>query len=239
MIWPAVIPMARDQAGLAGRPWLNLFDATDPVAGTLDAFDKVDGAESPFRPRNMGFAAHWLPLFSHLRYLSVPRRNRDRATSSLSGRLARWWLDSASAAPDEQPTFEPGSDARWLSTESTPRTRRLWRARWAWTWATWIVLAVGGPMVTNLLARQLGIYSLLGRIVPGLADWVAAPFWYRSLTLALLAATIVALAGLLGRLLAFSNRDIDPEAPRPLLRRILPDTTASTAKPAVKEPVRG
>lgn len=237
MIWPAVIPLARDQAGLAGRPWLNFFDETDPVAGRLDAFDKIDEADSPFRPRNIGFAAHWLPLYSHLRYLSVPRRDGDSAFGSLAGKLAGWWLRSAHAPLAEQPKFEPGSDARWLTEGSPPKVRSSWRARRAGTQATWAALLVGSPVATDLLLRLTRVYDLLERIFPGLADWVAAPFWYRSLTLAVLAAAIVAVAGLLGRLFVFSQRDIDPEAPGPWLERILPGaTTASTAKPAVKDP---
>lgn len=239
MIWPAVIPLARDQEGLAGRPWLNFYDRTDPVAGSLDAFAKAGDREAPFRPRNIGFAAHWLPLFSHLRYLSVPRRNPRRAADSLAGRLARWWLDGALAPPDRQPAFEPGDDRRWLTDAPPAAAQKHWWARRAWSWAVWVALAIGSPFLTDLLLRLLGIYALAGSVVPGLSAWVSAPFWYRSLTIAVLAMAVVAVAGLLGRLFAFSQHDIDPEAAGPWLSRVLADPAPSTAEPAVKDPVLG
>src|SRR4051794_8495628 len=41
MLWPATIPLARQQKAVAGKPWLNFYDKTDPVAGNLDSFDNV------------------------------------------------------------------------------------------------------------------------------------------------------------------------------------------------------
>ena len=44
---------------------------------------------------NVSYAAHRTPLYSHLRYLSTPRRGRPGADDTLSTRLAAWWLDAA------------------------------------------------------------------------------------------------------------------------------------------------
>lgn len=48
MLWPAVIPNIRDQRAFARGTWLSFYDATDPVAGHLDAFDKLGAEQAVF-----------------------------------------------------------------------------------------------------------------------------------------------------------------------------------------------
>ena len=65
-----------------------------------------------FRPENHAYAAHRLPLYSHLRYLTVPRRGRADPAESLGVSLAKWWLGAA-WTDGPAPTFDPGASARW------------------------------------------------------------------------------------------------------------------------------
>lgn len=209
MLWPAVIPINRDQTAVAGHPWLNFYDETDPVAGVLDSFGKVGEVESKFKPKNIGYAAHWIPLFSHLRYLTAPSDSGERKTDSLSARLARWWLDAAWPQDQKAPEFALGDRMRWLKPDADGNQPQEWpwpwRLRWAWTWAAWVVLAIASPLITACVLLWLRSSELLERVLP---DWLGWPAWlpdsrvHLALALAGLAVAIVFIAGLFGRLIA-------------------------------------
>ena len=92
MLWPATIPLARSQEAVAGKPWLNFYDVTDPVAAHLDSFGTVGDKLAELKPVNVSYAASRIPLWSHLRYLTVPGKDDDAARNSLGTRLARWIL---------------------------------------------------------------------------------------------------------------------------------------------------
>ena len=211
MLWPAVVPINRDQAAITGRPWLNFYDETDPVAGVLDSFGKVGKQDAVFRPKNIGYAAHSIPLLSHLRYLTVPSDSGERKTDSLSARLARWWLDVAWPQDQKAPEFALGDRMRWLEPDADGKQPKKlqwpwpWRLRWAWTWAAWVVLAIASPFITAGILVWLRSSELLGRVLP---EWLGWPAWlpdsgcHLGFVLMGLAVAIVFIAGLFGRLIA-------------------------------------
>src|SRR4051794_19406965 len=114
MLWPATIPRARDEAGLAGKTWLNVYGATDPVAGHLDSFNRVGDVEAVFRPRNLGYAASAVPLLSHLRYLTPAKEGTSAEAAETFGvRLAQWVLGL-------NEDIKEGSGARWRAEHARP-----------------------------------------------------------------------------------------------------------------------
>lgn len=137
-LWPETVPMSVDMKPLEKKFWVNICDATDPVAGDLDKFDRIDGNPSPFIPRNYSYAGlpvglfgypipviGYIPLLSHLRYLKVRQPSKPRKPTpveiarvqdSLSGHLAKWWYQSAEAGKPVAPEFpQPGSSHFWPS----------------------------------------------------------------------------------------------------------------------------
>jgi hypothetical protein len=157
--------------------------------------------------------------------------------------LAQWWLQAA-WTPADAPHLDLtcGTGPRWLIAYPPPllRTPALWRARSAWTWATWVALALLSPVLTAAVLIWMIGSDLMGRLVP---EWLASGFaWVPdtvpalAATLAASAVTIVLTAGLLGYLTVFSNRDIDPDAPLAPLRRGRSSSGGGSApKPAVKD----
>ena len=237
MLWPAVIPVSRDQSGLADRPWLNVYDETDPVAGSLASFNDVDGRKADFRPRNLGYAAHPVPLYSHLRYLTVPRRGRADPAESLGVSLAKWWLGAA-WTDGPAPTFDPGASARWwLPDHPSPGGGGRQRARWAW--AFWVAIAIASPALTADALIWLRGSEMLDRVLPswlGWPGWLPEGFLGLTAVLVAFAITLVFVAGLLGHLFSFSLRDVDPNTSAPPLGDLLPTQEPTTSpKPAVKD----
>jgi hypothetical protein len=110
------------------------------------------------------------------------------------------------------------------------------RARGRLAVAFWLLLAVLGPSATAGTLVGLRRYDLLARI--GLdfdwPSWIPSTFWGLFLFIILFAVAIVTAAGLFGRWLAFSIRDVDPDARAPWLERLLPGEDSDAAKPAVK-----
>ncbi|EWY37069.1 hypothetical protein N825_21730 [Skermanella stibiiresistens SB22] len=234
MLWPATIPTLRDQTPFGEATWHNFYDETDPVSGRLDSFDKVGAKPAGLRPRNIPYCSSPIPLLSHVKYLGVPRRDRKGAQDSLTGRLCAWFLDtSAPASSPKIPKFEAGKGGRWLS-EEMPK----WKARRAWNWVFWIGLAILSPLFTAWIVDWLRQSGWLDGILPDFMGWpslLPQSMGGLALAIAALAVLIVLAAGLLGKLLAFSIRDIDPEAPASAFGGVFSGDTTGTAKPAVKD----
>src|SRR5215469_15291670 len=93
-IWPAKVPINRDEAVF--RPdvqWINVLDRTDPVGSALAGFDARGAPRNQcLSPTNIGYAAHPILLYSHIRYLSTAPREHDQ----LSDRIAAWLIDGNS-----------------------------------------------------------------------------------------------------------------------------------------------
>jgi hypothetical protein len=68
-MWPAYVPINPADAVFPPRAqWINIFDRTDPVAASLQAYNNAE-----IRPANYGYKASPALLVSHLKYLDLHR----------------------------------------------------------------------------------------------------------------------------------------------------------------------
>jgi len=114
-IWPDRVRInVKEKAFHPKAEWINVFDPTDPVAANLDAFSEN---KSDLKPVNHGYAAYWVLLYSHLRYMTGRRDKNDR----LSDRLAEWILSGKKFSLPSHP-----SPWLWFTRDSqTNLLRRL------------------------------------------------------------------------------------------------------------------
>ena len=85
-LWPKIVPSNRQSAVFAkGSEWINLYDTSDPVGASLDAFPALrrhKGANPDriaLKPHNAACRASAAFLLSHVRYFT-PRKRRKRAS---------------------------------------------------------------------------------------------------------------------------------------------------------------
>lgn len=109
-LWPNIVPINKDNEAVfpPGFQWINVYDNTDPVGASLEAFEphtSSDDTHSVASPKNFSFdASPWL-LISHLKYLDFT----PGKTGQLVNRLAEWLV---SGQRFREPT--PG-EAGWLT----------------------------------------------------------------------------------------------------------------------------
>lgn len=141
-IWAARVPINKYEPAFDEAEWINVYDPTDPVAARLDAFGSQTDPISKLWPRNFGFRAHWLLLFSHLRYLRGKKGADNLADSAI-----RWVLGGKKFAPQTGPRR-----GAWITAGSLFE----W-ARYAWAWIMWIliflILAMIGALTLPLWQR--------------------------------------------------------------------------------------
>ncbi|MBI5910592.1 MAG: hypothetical protein HY848_11635 [Betaproteobacteria bacterium] len=106
-IWPQRVPInVREKAFGPDTEWINVYDPTDPVSAHLDAYSDK---RAELTPKNMGYAASWWPLYSHLCYLRGNKKRNDH----LSDRVIEWVLNDAKFSPPDNPSrrlwLRPGS----------------------------------------------------------------------------------------------------------------------------------
>jgi hypothetical protein len=151
-IWPARVPInIGEPAFQESTEWINVYDPTDPVGASLDAFGesgslpsgKTYPASGPLRhkvvyPENYGYRAYWALLYSHLCYMRVDEKRRGQ----LSDKLAEWVLGgqkfSSIVDKNAAPFFSPGS--------ATDK-RRARSAKGMW-------------LIVYLVLTGLGVFSL-------------------------------------------------------------------------------
>jgi hypothetical protein len=113
-LWPKIVPLNRQSAVFPeGAEWLNLYDATDPVAGSLDAFPPIRRHQqaSPetitLKPDNVACRASGAFLLSHIRYFTPRRRKapgkRRNATLSVPAAIFDAIADNASLSKAAHP----------------------------------------------------------------------------------------------------------------------------------------
>lgn len=111
-IWPQRAPInVGEKAFVPGTEWINVYDPTDPVSANLDAFSPKT---ADLKPENFGFAAGWVLLLSHLRYLNGKEGRTDR----LPDRVVEWILGG-------QPFAPPAQASRWIWFEAHSSVYRL------------------------------------------------------------------------------------------------------------------
>lgn len=195
VLWPAIVPLNNDETVFRDDfEWINVYDATDPVADRLDNF----GPESPSGPAplNVSYKAGGVHLLSHIKYLSFKAKRRDRLVNVVAS-----WLTKGGRFPRPAP-----SSCRW---PSDGLTRVYDFARYV----IWIVLGLFLGVWFSLLvdAVKAGIEDvplvggLFASLVDTLSGWIVAtshalqvvpPWLVKSVFYIIGAALAVLIAGL-------------------------------------------
>ncbi len=127
-IWPVRVPINNQPAFHHETEWINVYDPTDPVGASIDAFGAKPvqppqpGDLIDIVPDNYGYRAHWALLYSHLCYLSVHKKRQNE----FSDNLVEWLIDKK---PFSKIKRNPGL---WYLPQSSIEQRRTWAARCMW-----------------------------------------------------------------------------------------------------------
>ena len=133
--------------------WLNLYDATDPVAGCLDAFpalrrhQQADPKRIALKPKNIACRASPAFLLSHVRYFTPRRRKTGNARrkSPVPAAIFDAIADNASLSTAGN-AIAVGAVGRWL--------RRL--GAFLQVFAVAIILALAAAVLISVAAQLVG-----------------------------------------------------------------------------------
>jgi hypothetical protein len=148
-IWPARVPINVGEPFFhTDAEWINIYDPTDPVGASLDAFGGPGAPfpESVLQPKNYGYRAHWFLLYSHLCYLRVHKGRK----CELSDAAMEWVLSGQKFSPHASP-----HENRWFTPASRVETQRT-----LWARTMWVVI-----YVVLTLAAALALPTILTLIV--------------------------------------------------------------------------
>ncbi len=149
-IWPARVPINEEEPAFQpGTEWINVYDPTDPVGASLDAYaaTPLSGGLVHIAPDNYGYRAHWALLYSHLCYLRV---NKKR-TNELSDHLVTWLVGGQAFS-----SFVDKAAAPWFPPSSPAERRRTWAARLMWLLVYLVLTLVGmfsAPFIWRVIAE--------------------------------------------------------------------------------------
>ena len=153
-LWPKIVPLNRQSAVFAeDAEWLNLYDATDPVAGCLDAFpalrrhQQADPKRIALKPKNIACRASPAFLLSHVRYFTPRRRKTGNARrkSPVPAAIFDAIADNASLSTAGN-AIAVGAVGRWL--------RRL--GAFLQVFAVAIILALAAAVLISVAAQLVG-----------------------------------------------------------------------------------
>lgn len=166
-LWPARVPINVGEPIFPSKAeWVNVYDPTDPVGASLDAFGAAGTLPANvIYPDNYGYRADWKLLYSHLCYLRVP----EERPHVLSDDLAQWLLRDAPfdsiANKNHDPYFPPDS--------ATDKSRTRW-AQLMWL-IVYVVLTAAGmfslPFIITAL-KELAAKAI--DILQQVLVWIAA-----------------------------------------------------------------
>jgi len=202
VLFPATVPLNRDQAVFPQEAeWVNIYEPTDPVGGSLDFFGPfLDAVQSPGRtaiaPENHSIRCYPVALLSHIRYFGLA----SSGSAALADAIQKWIIRGE--------TFNRSlvrAGARTL-TSAQSSFRLLFR------WAQMLIFALA-TVALFVLAIRVSAPQLSLTAVPLLLDDLAGLLplpWYVSdgIVIVGVAAAIVAVLGLIGRM------TIDPDLPK-------------------------
>lgn len=216
VLWPAIVPLNEDEAVFQDKfQWINVFDATDPVAGPVKSFQPRSsgpvGSLRPPEPQNVSYKAAWAHLLSHLKYLTFKPGRRNR----LVNEVACWLLRGATFSKPTSGTCRwPGpcltcvyNVARWLIWIAVGLALAVGLGWWfggavrflLGTLPDWICGAEGGCVAGYdlLISTLLGLAPLSW--IVALLDSVSTPEFLVKAVLYIIAAVVAVLATGLGR----------------------------------------
>lgn len=141
-LWPQIANINKDSSVFADDfEWINVYDQTDPVAARLTAYKGAFGKGRS--PVNLAYKAHWAPLYSHTKYLSLKRGKP--AGDLLARRLLDWMLGGGSRFPRPK-----ANDGNWY--KSTSSCVGFFRYRlWMWLLAMGVLASFIGGIVNPAL----------------------------------------------------------------------------------------
>ena len=196
VLWPAIVPLNRDsEVFRSDFEWINVYDATDPVADALKYFDQPT-------PRNISYKASGIHLWSHIAYLKFKAGADDR----LANVVARWLTSGG--------RFDPSSPHGWPW--PTPELTRWYRVARMIIWGglgIGLAAALGYwfDEMTRALQSAISWIPLIGGLLDFLVEtfsaWMARaidalgflPVWPAKSLLCIVGAALVVLAAGLGR----------------------------------------
>ena len=73
--------------------WVNVFEHSDPVSASLNAYQGGSIPPTSPAPRNFAYKSSWVLLMSHLKYLQLRRRGDQVPQDQFVLRLLAWILD--------------------------------------------------------------------------------------------------------------------------------------------------
>lgn len=204
-LWPMIVPRNRMAAEFPELcEWINIWDPTDPVSGSLDFFNPPTphfGGRAALSVTNVAYAASWFLLYSHLCYLKPGRFRRD----SLVDALAKW-ISSPGGAGNfvgVLGTRPFNNSLRWPKKGAAA----LWMRHGA-VWVQWtlaaILIALGAAAIydwimNDLITAKISDFSISNFFatlpfdsISGFDDWADAALktFVASLTMPKIAAFI-------------------------------------------------
>lgn len=173
MLWKGQVPIncgepikyvPPDASGRSKKPeWINVYDQTDPVGASLQAFNPKNDRENILSPANYGYRAGDVWLVSHLEYLKV----HPGKTDELSDALMKWVLSGE--------TFQQGRSDSWYEPEGEVHWKRR-RSRWFQQWAGYFLLVALAAITLPSLLKGIG--QLAGKafeLSPSFPQVIAEP----------------------------------------------------------------
>jgi hypothetical protein len=209
-LWPRVVPLNRQAAVFPRKSeWVNLYDPTDPVSASLDAFAPppnradADGAHRiALQPKNFATRASLLFGVSHIHYFRPRRKTQNSMPAAIAEALVSGGKTQL-------------SDAAWKA--AMTRGERWLRGLAAGVQL--LVLAAALTIAAAALLIAIGkvlpdrvvdpVKDALGRVAPDLLALLQAGGWrtlYASGLIVLAAALLVIVASGLARMIADATR---------------------------------
>ena len=114
-LWPRMVCVNKQKEVFhPGCEWLNLYDPTDPVGASLNAFGSrtTKGSKVSLVPRNFGCRSSKAFLLSHIRYLNPRKRRKHPMAEALVNALLR--SERLADAEDKVANSKTGNASRFL-----------------------------------------------------------------------------------------------------------------------------
>jgi len=166
-LWPALVPISRENAGMNTMEWINVFDPIDPVSGELKAFQSQPAVCCP-QARDVGYSAYWVLMLAHLHYLTH-RAEPTKPADDVATRTIRWMIVRKNATFGPPPNT-PASNL-WYDAKSGPRRLRCIAAWLSWIIAAGLLIALAALVLPPFFGACKEVWLPISRAVVHAATW--------------------------------------------------------------------
>jgi hypothetical protein len=184
ILWPAIVPLNRDEKVFENFEWINIYDPTDPVADYIKHFQpecerennpgNSDELKTYLKPRNIAYKADSWHLLSHINYLTFkPRRSQP-----LVSKVASWLLHG------DIFTSPSASSCQWPGI----KTKRTYIYRFLST-LVWPIAAIAIAVFISKLNLLASFLASLLRLMESSATSLPNPRFYLWVALGTVVAT--------------------------------------------------